>query len=79
MTEKDEDLFSEAFKELAAEGYFRKLEAKFMPKAKTRKVPGVRKKLRRHAPSVTVKVGKKSVRRQSRNVNVKKHTALTDK
>jgi len=62
MTEKNEIVFTEAFKELAAEGYFTRLEAKFMPKAKTRKVPGERKSTRHHAPPVTAKAGKKSAR-----------------
>jgi len=36
MTEKDEAVFAEAFEELAAEGYFTRLESKFKHKPKTK-------------------------------------------
>ena len=79
MTEKDEVVFTEAFKELAAEGYFTRLEAKFMPKAKNKKLPEGRKNTRHHASPITVKAGKKSTKHQSRKLIVKKHATLTDK
>jgi len=81
MTEKDEVVFTEAFKELAAEGYFTRLEAKFMHKAKAKEVPAGEKNTRHHAPSVTVKAGKKNARRHAptRNLIMKKHATLTDK
>jgi len=79
MTEKNEVVFTEAFKELAVEGYFTRLEAKFMPKAKTREVPGGRKSTRHHVPTVTAKAGEKNVRHQPRKLIVKKHATLTNK
>jgi len=51
MTEKDEAVFAEAFEELAEEGYFTKLEAKFKPKTKTINVSNgsVRKRSRQES------------------------------